>query len=676
MPGTPSYVFGPFTVDAARRLLLRENRPLPMTARAFDLLVALLARAGQTVEKQELLEAVWPDTVVEEANLSQQIFTIRKLLGQTDDEPYIATVPRRGYRFVAAVTRTGHAAAAASPVTPAPPYAKSLRLAIPLEPSAPLAVGPSASLAVSPDGSVVAYILVDGATTRLFLRRLDRFEPTAVPGTEGAAHPFFSPDGGWLGFQSGRRLWKVPVDGGPPLALAELADLRGATWTAGGDIVYAPGPTSGLWRVSSSGGQASPFTALDFDGGERTHRWPHAMPDGRGIIFTIGHAGATSFDEATLAVADIGDTAHRLVLQHATDGRCLADGHLVWARGATLLAAPFDLESRRVDGAARAVMGGVAMSATGVAHFDCSSTGVLVHVPGEAQTLGRSLVTVNRRGEELARCARGESLEEPRVAPDGRSAIVSLRSRSSDLWLYDFARRALGRLTFEGENFAGIWGPGPSTVTFSSSRGGPSDLYCLWRDRSAPPELLVASEFDKVPGSWSPDANALVFTEYHPETGADVWIFERAAERVRPFVRTRFNEYAPVFSPDGRYIAYATDESGRAEIVVVAYPEATGKRQLSTEGGAEPVWSPDGTELFYRSGDRLMRVDMRRGPDEASIPTTLFEGRFVPGTVTIANYDVTGGGTEFLMVVADVSPPPTALYVSVGWSAGMPSAAM
>lgn len=661
------YSFGPFVIDPSRRVLTRHDESVPVTARAFDVLFALVERAGQTVGKDELLRIVWPDTVVEEANLSQHIFMIRKLLGHTEEQPYIATVPRRGYQFVAPVTARPQNPAARATQAPARQRSEGpVRLEVPLVATAPLAMRSTPCVAVAPDGSRLVYVTADGDTTRLFLRRLDEFEAAPLAGTEGAVNPFFSPDSQWVGFESGHRLQKVPADGGVPIALCDVADLRGATWTIGGDIIFAPGPTAGLWRIPSAGGAAVSLTTLDFAGGERTHRWPHASPDGGGVIFTIGMAGATSFDEASLAWVSSNGGRHRLVLQHATDGRQLADGRLAWARGAAVFVADFDVAGGGVRGQPTIAQRGVAESATGAAHFACSGNGVLIHVPGEAQTLRRVLVTVDRNGGETGRHTGGEMLEEPRWSRSGGSAIISLRYRSSDLWSYDFARGALGRLTFDGENFAGIWGPGDGTITFSSSHGGPSDLFLLRPDRSSPPELLVSSEFDKVAGAWSPDGATLVFTEFHPDTGADLWLLDRLSERAVPFVRTRFNEYAPVFSPDGRHVAYVTDESGRPEIVVVSCPAATGKRQISTDGGSEPVWSRDGTELFYRSGDRLMRVDLSGGVAQAGIPTTLFEGDFVPGTVTLANYDAAADAATFLMVRADAAAAPGALRVTIG----------
>ncbi len=657
--------FGPFVLDPARRVLTHEGCPVSVTARPFDILLALVERAGQIVGKDELLRLVWRDTVVEEANLSQHIFLLRKLLGHTEEQPYITTVPRRGYQFVAEVSSLPGAPSAPRAVVAPSPLPGPVRLDIALSPGTALAMGTTRVVALARDGSKVVCVVEEGATTHLFLRNLDQFDGRRLPGTEGATGPFFSPDGRWIGFESRRRLQKLPLDGGPALALCEVADMRGAAWTASGDIVFAPGPTTGLWRIAASGGVAAPLTTLAFEAGERTHRWPHAAPDSDAIFFTIGYEGATSFDEASLAITD-SRTGHRLVVQHATDGRCLADGRLVWSRGAALFAAAFEMPGGHVVGTPRLVQQCVSTSATGVAHFDWSSNGVLLHVPGEAETMRRVLVSVGTDGEVTQRHISGESLEEPRLAPGGAAAIVSLRNRRSDLWLYDFARGSLTRLTFDGENFAGIWGPDPNIITFSSSRGGPSDLYLLRPDRSSAPELLVGSEFDKVAGAWSADGGSLLYTEYHPDTGADLWLLDRQAGQARPFIRTKFNEYAAVIAPSGRHAAYVTDESGRAEVVVVTFPDAAGKIQLSTEGGTEPVWSPSGSELFYRSGNRMMRVDLRAGVERAGIPTTLFEGSFVGATITLANYDLSADGTVFLMVRAEQPARPSVLGVTIG----------
>lgn len=671
MSANRKYHFGPYVLDPSRRLLTRDTEPVALTARAFDVLLALVERRGETLEKDELLRRVWPDAIVEEGNLSQQVFTIRRLLASSGGEQCIATVPRRGYRFIAEVTENpdegSRQPASASPARHVVPT----RLGIPL--AGELALAPSSALAVWPDGSGVVFVLQMGGVPRLVKRELSVFEMTEIAGTEGASNPFVSPDGEWVGFQAGRRLQKVARAGGPPVTLCDVSELRGAAWTASGEIVFAPGATSGLWVVDAAGGRPRPLTVVDYDGGERTHRWPHALPDGRGVMFTVGHAGASSFDEASLAIVDFDGAPHRLILRHATDGRVISTGHAVWARGGVLFAAPFDFAGRKIEAAGRQVQRGVALAATGVAHFAISASGMLVHVPGDAQTLRRSLVAVDRSGTVAGDYASGEALEEPRLSPDGRTLLLSLRGRTSDVWLHDPARGTMTRATFEGENFAGIWGPAEGEVTFSSSRdGGPSDLYVVRPDRPAAPELLVASEFDKAPGGWSPDGQSLLFTEYHPDTGADIWVLDRRNERARPFVCTAFNEYAPACSPDGCHVAYTSDEAGRPEIHVVVFPGAIGKRQLSIGGGAEPVWSRDGRELFYRSGDRLMRVDMTGGITDPGIPTTVFEGKYQAGTVTVANYDISPDGKTFFMVRPHVVSAPAAVCVTLGWFSELP----
>ncbi len=668
-PQPSRYQFGPFALDVARRTVCRNGERVAMTARAFDVLLALVERAGETVDKDELLQIVWPDAVVEESNLTQQVFTIRRLLGPLPDHAaYIVTVPRRGYRFVAPVSRVPASLApvAAGTVVPPTPPPRSFRLAMLLPADAPLATVAERALTLSPDGRVIVYVAGVGTGTRLYRRELESFDATPIAETEGAANPFFSPDSEWVGFTAGRLLRKVRAAGGPPQTICELdGDVRGATWVAPDRIVFAAGPASPLWQVPANGGTPRPLTMLRFDRGERTHRWPHALPDG-GVLFTIGHADASSFDQASLAVADLADPDHRIVLTHATDGRCWGPRTLLCGRQGTLLAAAFDPQRREVTGVPWVLVPGVAMSPTGAVHAAGSEAGVLVHAPGGVQTPGRSLVTLARDGTTMSATVCDDPIEEPRVSPDGRSAIVGRRRCGSDLWLHDRVRQAFRRLTFDGRSFAGIWGPRSGAVTYSSSAGGVADLYWLESDRGVESTPLLQTEFDKVPGAWSPDAATLVYTEYHPDTGADIWVLEHATGVRRPLVRSRFNDYGPSVSPDGRYVAYTGDESGRCEVYVVSLADGSDKVQVSTDGGAEPVWSPDGQEMFYRVGHRMMRVDVSRGPRQAGVPATLFEQRHVPGTVTgLSNYDVVAGEGTFMAVVEQEMPATVTLHVTL-----------
>jgi Tol biopolymer transport system component/DNA-binding winged helix-turn-helix (wHTH) protein len=665
-----AYRFGPYSLDPSRRTLTRDALPVAIAGKAFDVLLALLERRGQVVEKQELLRLVWPDVIVEEANLSQQIFTLRKLLGETADRrSYIATAPKRGYGFFGDVeieTRPG--GAPGEPRGSAIGDGPVVRLTLNLPPEAPLALSSSAVLAVSADGRRVVYVAVVSGGTQLYLRELDSFEAHAIAGTEGAQNPFFSPDGEWIGFVFGRRLLRVPATGGVPRTICELeGEIRGASWGSDGHIVFAPGPATGLWRVAAEGGTPATLTALRFDQGERTHRWPFALPDGQGVLFTIGSDGSSSFDEGSLAITEP-DGGHRIVLYHGTDGRYVPTGHLVYARRGALLKTPFDPETGQARGSGRPILSGLATAATGAARYAIASTGLLAYVAGEMQTLRRSLVVVGQDGRIVETIVSGEGLEEPRLSPDKRRFVIGLRGRHTNLWLYDFAQAPMMRLTFEGDNFAAIWCPDSETITFSSNRAGSCDIFWLRPDAGASAEPLVSSEFDKVPGSWTQDGSLLAYTEYNPESGADLWIYDAATTDARPFLRSRSNEYAPCFSPDGQLIAFTSDLTGQPEVYVARIDSPETARRVSTDGGNEPLWVSDGRGLIYRNSDRVMLVDMTHGPDQASIPLTLFEGRYVPGTLTgLANYDHGTAPGTFLMLREDEIPRPEQLSVVLNW---------
>ena len=671
-PAVRAYRFGPYSLDPSRRTLTRGSDPVAIAGKAFDVLLALLERHGQVVEKQELLRLVWPDTIVEEANLSQQIFMLRKLLGEAPDRrSYIATAPKRGYGFFAGVLVEAPASAAPTAADPAATLvdAPAVRLTMPLPATAPLALLASSVIDLSPDGQHVVYVGVADGTTRLYVRDLDSFEARPLAGTEGAANPFFSPDGFWVGFASGQHLRRISVTGGAPQTICPIdGDIRGASWGQDEHIVFAPGPASGLWRVAAFGGTAQPLTTVAFEAGERTHRWPHVLPEGRGVLFTIGTEGASSFDEGSIAVTEP-EGRHRVILYHGCDARYSPSGHLIYARRSALLKTPFDTGTLQARGSGRAVLSGVATAATGAARFALSSNGTLIYVTGETQTMRRSLVVVNHRGEETSTILTGEGLEEPRLSSDGRRIILGLRGRHTNLWLYDFMQAPMLRLTFEGDNFAAIWGPDGQTVTFSSNRGGACDLYILRPDSGAAADLLVSSEFDKVPGSWSADGATLAYTEYNPESGADIRAFDAASGDTRSLHRTRFNEYAPAFSPTSPLLAYTSDETGRPEVYVTTLDDAATPSQLSTDGGDEPLWLPNGLDLIYRNGERLMLVDLRLGPAQASVPRTLFEGRYVPGTITgLANYDRGSDPDTFLMLREDEPPRPQSISVVLNWA--------
>jgi DNA-binding winged helix-turn-helix (wHTH) protein/Tol biopolymer transport system component len=673
-----AYEFGGFRLETGSRRLLRGGVAVPITVKAFDTLAALVEQAGRVLDKDELLRRIWPDAIVEEANLSQQIFLLRKALGEDPrDHRFVATVPRRGYRFVADVVELpeiasaagrGNDAAAAAPIaaTGAP-----MRLALPLAPGPPLALGPCSPFALSPDGRTLAYTARDGATTSLYLRRLDRLDVERVPRTEGAAAPFFSPDSRWVAYVANGRLRKVPTAGGSPLDICEAGgESRGAAWSCRDEIVFAPTPASGLVRVSAEGGRPRPLTELDFANGERTHRWPEALANGRDVLFTIARAGSASFEEAEIAVVSVDTGERRTVHRFGSGARLVASGHLVYMRGSTLMAVRFDAERSKICGSAMPMVDEVMTQPTGVGYVSVSRDGCLMYVAGDAHEFMQRLVwAANDHVTPLPIAER--LIEEPRVSPDGGRIAFGIRQATSDIWIYEIAAGTRKRFTFDGDNFAPVWSPDSRRLTFSSNRNGPCQIFSQALEE-AEPTLIVGGEHDLVPGSWLPGGDLLLFTEYNPATGAGVWsCAPLGSQPPHALVRSRANTFAPAVSPDGLAFAYASDESGRLEIYVASLRNVGETAQITTDGGAEPLWSADGGRLYYRHGPGIAVVDVDPATKRpTSAPIHVVEGPYQPGSMTgLPNYDVAPDGRLLLVAQRSSEAQPDRLAVTVRWFA-------
>jgi Tol biopolymer transport system component len=318
-------------------------------------------------------------------------------------------------------------------------------------------------------------------------------------------------------------------------------------------------------------------------------------------------------------------------------------------------------------------------TSSGAAQYSFSATGSLVYVPGGVQSVQSRLVWVSRTGAEQPLAAPAHAYLGPRLSPDGRRVAVTIQEQESQIWLYDLSRQTLTRLTFEGKNnLAPAWTPDGKRIAFISSKEGPQNIFWQLADGSGGLERLTTSDYTHVPMSWSPDGQSLTFTEVNPTTGYDLWVLRVGDPSASPgqvrkaqlFLRTPFNESVSRFSPDGRWLAYISDESGRYEIYVQPYPGPGGKWQISTEGGREPVWNRNGRELFYRSGDKMMAVAIATKPNfSAGNPHLLFEGPYEPTPLTNPNYDVSPDGHRFLMLkpVEQVQTAPTQINVVLNW---------
>ena len=535
-------------------------------------------------------------------------------------------------------------------------------------PGLQLALSDMRPVALSADGSKLAYVALHGGTTQIYVRDRGRFEATPVVGTETGSNPFFSPDGRWLGFFSGGKLRKVALAGGAPITLADTSfQPRGASWGSDGSIVFASSGGTALERVAADGGPVEPITTLDAAAGETGHRWPQMLPGAEAVLFAVVGADDAPSDSATIAVMRLSDGTVTPLLE-GTAPSYLPTGHILFARAGSLLAAPFDPQTLHLTGPAVLVVEGVAMRPiSGVAYYTVSESGTLAYVSGLG-VASRALVWVDRDGGETVMSTERRAFETPRLSPDGRRVAVTIQPEGGnpDVWVFDIDRGTTTRLTYDGMNGFPVWAPDGRRIAFTSNRAGGFDLYWKLADGSVEAELLHRSGNPLFPDSFSSDGAALAYTEDNPETAADLWALQIGVTAM-PIVQLPFTESGGAFSPAGSWLAYVSDESGRDEIFVRGYPDG-GRWQVSTDGGTEPVWSGNGRELFYRSGDRMMAVDVS-GRSELLIgtPTALFSGPYSVGAGS-ANYAVHGDGRRFLMIRSEAASAPTLVNVVTNWS--------
>jgi dipeptidyl aminopeptidase/acylaminoacyl peptidase len=344
-------------------------------------------------------------------------------------------------------------------------------------------------------------------------------------------------------------------------------------------------------------------------------------------------------------------------LLKGTYPRYARTGHLIYLQGTTLMAARFDAQHLKVTGSPVPMVEGVLQVATAnnsiaAADYSLSATGSLVFVPASVLSVPLKLVWVSRSGAEQTLPADPHTYVQPRISPDGRRIAVGIAEKDSQVWLYDLSRDTLTRLTFQGtNNLVPYWTPDGKRIVFTSNKEGSRNLFWQLADGSGGLERLATSEFLEVPGAVAPGGQVLAFSEVNVHTGYDIWMLRLADHKAQPFLKTSFNENAPQFSPDGRWLAYASDESGRTEIYAQPYPGPGGKWQISTEGGREPLWNRNGRELFYRNGTKMMGVEIGTQPSfSAGTPKVLFEGQYQTLSTSTPNYDVSPDGQRFLML--------------------------
>ena len=526
-----------------------------------------------------------------------------------------------------------------------------------------LAVRSSGAVAISRDGQWIAGTFAEQGVTRIFVRRADSFEATFLPGTEEATHPFFSPDGQWIAFFAGNQLKKTRVLGGGTTLLTEAGEDRGAAWGNDGTIVFTPTATSPLMQFSEGGGAPKPITTLDPSKNERTHRWPHFMPDGKSVLFTVGSVDSPeNYDSARIEAVILATGERRVVLEGAAWAQYSPDSRqLLFVRESTLFAVPFDASALRVQGAGVPIVQGVlGDSTTGVAYAGISDTGTLVYVPGGAVNSERVFVWVDRNGKEESLKSPPRHYVEPTISPDGtKIASGILGGRNTEIWIYDIQRQTLTKLTFGNNSIAPLWTLDSKSVIYleevMNDKTRTGGLMIKAADGSTEAVKLIDTRSATYPSSLSPDGKVLLCDITRTGNRSDVVALQLQAQgerKLQDLITTQADEFLPRLSPDGRWLAYQSTESGRDEIYVKAFPSLSGRWQISNAGGGEPTWSPDGRELFYRRQNDLMVVDVdTRDGFKAGTPRALIRDfGFSSGGRNGVSYGVAPDGKRFFRV--------------------------
>jgi DNA-binding winged helix-turn-helix (wHTH) protein/Tol biopolymer transport system component len=712
------YAFGPFRLDVAKRTLTRDGEPVPLTSKAFDTLLVLLRNHDRVVEKEELVKLVWPDVFVSDDSLTHSVSVLRRAMGDDSGQPvYIATIPRRGYRFASPIHVEHAAPSAASAPAPerieapaiaarapdehAPsrqplvswsrrwwvalliPVAAALALPVRTRPASPVSVPSEMTIrfvqdappdhliasgaVVSPDGRHIAFVARGRDTGRaeLWVRSLDAPHARLVPGTEGAFRPFWAPNSEALGFFADGRLKRVGLEGQPPQTLADVGYRpSGGSWSPSGVILFSE-RQSRLYAVPETGGEKSAVTSLD-DEREIAHQAPFFLPDGREFLFFV--LGSTP--ETTGTYLGSLDSLERVRL---LDASCSAasfaePGYLLYVRDSSVVAHRFDRVRRTLDGAPQTIASTrtETRAEMRVGAISASKNGILTF---GGDTAMAQLTWFTRDGRNVGTIRAPSPLHNPTLSPDERYVAADDSGSNMSIWVVDLERGTPTRLA---DGVLPVWGPRGSDIMFTSRRvGGSSDLvHRSIVGPSTDESLLLRTPQMKIGGNWTDDSSYIIYTGSDPETRLDLWTLALADRKPMPFLQTPFNEMHGQVSPDGRWIAYASDESGTWEVYVQTFPVPGAKRTISAGGGAEPQWRRDGRELYYLApGGTLMSVAVSSRGDtfDAGRPVPLFRARIPADIITFRNhYAASRDGQRFLVDAADDNEP---INVVVNWTA-------
>jgi Tol biopolymer transport system component len=534
---------------------------------------------------------------------------------------------------------------------------------------------------LSPDGQYLAFNATDAeGKTRIWLRSLSALAPQPLAGTEGTGRVFWSPDSRFLGFFAEGKLKKVEISGGPPQKVCDAPTGADGSWSVEGVILYDGRGTDPIHRVSAAGGVPVVQVKAEAARKETEVGWPEFLPDGRHFLYmTTGQKIEDSF----YRIGSLDSKESKLLAPAQTLVTYAPPGHLLFVRDRTLVAQPFDAKSLKTTGEPVPLAEKIGVDSVGLARFSVSREGTLAYRTGES---GTRLLWIDRSGKELETTGEAGDSRNPALSPRGDRLAFGLNDPrgGSDIWVRDLTRGVNSRLTFgAGDENWPIWSPDASRIVFGVDRGGPSDLFEKSADGTGEEKEVFKSDSFTIPNDWSRDGRYIAFSKLASaaeaaraghDTGFDIWVLPTFGDRKPiPVVQSPFAEFGAVFSPDGRFIVYTSNESGREEVYARSFPGPGGKWQVSTAGGSDAHWRADGKELFYRAPDqKVMAVEIKTGAAfEVGVPRALFLGRFQPGNAR-NRYVPSADGQRFLLVAPlgrDAMAPTTIVlnwFASIG----------
>ncbi len=527
---------------------------------------------------------------------------------------------------------------------------------------------------ISPDGLTVAFVAQDSVGKILiWLRPLSSLTPRSLPGTDGASYPFWSPDSRFLGFFQNGKLKKIEASGGPPQTIADAPQGRGGAWSSQGVIVFAPNYSGGIAQVSEAGGTPTEISSLDSARKEDSHRWPNMLPDGKHFTY---ERRSTDDEKTGVFLGSLDSKDYSLLVNVRSNAVYAAPGYLLYARESSLMAQPFDARKGALTGQAFPIADEVGFDqALTFGLFSASANGVLIFDMGTGAKGSRQLVWFDRTGKRIGEVSSTGAIFDFALSPDEHQVVfrrIDPQTQNQDLWTNDLLLKTESRFTFRpARDDDPMWSPDGTTIYFDSNPDGAPNLHRKIASGTGSEEILFKSATLNTPLDCSPDGKSILLQVVTTKGREDIWVFPlTGGEKPYPFLETAASEYSGRFSPDGRWVAYSSDESGKYEIYVQAFPKGDGKWQVSNGGGGNPMWGKDGKELFYLAPDKkLMAVDVQGAGAkfERGIPKPLFTTD-VDFYASVNRFAVTADGQRFLINCSVDGKNEKPVAVIVNWT--------